>query len=73
MTTFKQRFKLAEGYLSAILLLSGSIMAGVNVLQKGDFKTAGAFFMGGLITSAFTLLLVLIIKNVFIINKNGQF
>lgn len=53
MTTFKQRFKLAKGYLSAILLLSGSIMAGVNVLQKGDFKTAGAFFMGGLITSAF--------------------
>lgn len=53
MITFKQRFKLAEGYLAAILLLLGSIMADVDVLQKGDFKTAAAFFMGGLITSAF--------------------
>ena len=53
MTTFKQRFKLTEGYLSAILLLSGSIMIGVDLLQKGDFKIAGVLFIGGLITSTF--------------------
>ncbi|MCT0485818.1 hypothetical protein [Weissella paramesenteroides] len=53
MTTFKQRFKLAEGYLSAIFLLSGSIMIGVDLLQKGNFKIASVLFIVGLITSAF--------------------
>lgn len=53
MITFKQRFNLVEGYLSAILFLLGSVMVGSDLLQKGDFKTAGAFFMSGLLTSAF--------------------
>lgn len=53
MTTFKQRFNLVEGYLLAILFLLGPVIAGVDLLQKGNFKTAGALFLGGLIASAF--------------------
>lgn len=53
MTNFKQHFNLVEGYLAAALSLSGSTMVGIDLLQKGDFKTAGAFFVSGLITSAF--------------------
>ena len=53
MITFKQRFNLVEGYLSAILFLVGPATIGIDLVQKGDFKTTVALFIGGLIVSIF--------------------